>query len=417
VVPLTATRPPVPGATRPGPAVLAPPAPPAVACAALSVGYAGRPALTGLDLAVAPGETVALLGSSGSGKTTLLSVIAGFVAPLAGEVWLAGELASAPGRCLPPERRRIGMVFQDHALWPHLSVLDTVAYPFRRGGAPKADARRAARAILEQLNLGPLAERRPGQLSGGEQQRVGLARALACRPALYLFDEPTAHLDAGLRAMIMDEVARRRAADGAAAIYATHDAAEALAIADRVAVLHSGRLAQSGPPADVYAEPDDLPVARLTGPVSVLDAPARPAAPGTCTIEVGEARATVPCSIASGAAPSASGAAPSAPGAAPSAPGAAPSAPILLVRPDWARLSAAPPEPPGSSERPGSPERPDAALPGNLREVRFRGPHTDYHLATPAGPLLIREPGPPRLPPGPARWTLLQARLMPRDPP
>ena len=140
------------------------------------------------------------------------------------------------------------MVFQDHALWPHLSVLDTVAYPLRRAGAPKSAARRAARDILEQMGLGPLAERRPGQLSGGEQQRVGLARALASGPGIYLFDEPTAHLDASLRAQILEEVARRRAADGAAAIYATHDAAEALAIADRVAVLHSGRMAQAGPP-------------------------------------------------------------------------------------------------------------------------------------------------------------------------
>ena len=211
------------------------------------------------------------------------------------------------------------MVFQDHALWPNLSVLNTVAYPLRRAGAAKAAARAAAQAILAQMNLAPLAERRPGQLSGGEQQRVGLARALACEPALYLFDEPTAHLDASLRAAILEEVARRRAADGAAAIYATHDAAEALAIADRVAVLHSGRLAQAGPPADVYAEPDDLAVARLTGPVSVLQAPVRAAAANRYTIDVGDAQATVPAGSAPGADPAA--------------------APAILVRPDWARLA------------------------------------------------------------------------------
>ena len=218
-----------------------------------SAGHGGPTALAGLDLTVAPGETVALLGVSGSGKTTLLNAIAGFVAPVAGEIWLAGELAAGPGRSVPPERRRIGMVFQDHALWPHLSVLDTVAYPLRRAGASRAAAHRGAHDILAQMNLTRLAERRPGQLSGGEQQRVGLARALACRPAVYLFDEPTAHLDASLRGQILMEVARRRAADGAAALYATHDAAEALAIADRVAVLHSGAMAQAGPPAEVYA--------------------------------------------------------------------------------------------------------------------------------------------------------------------
>ncbi|HEY6479709.1 MAG TPA: ABC transporter ATP-binding protein [Streptosporangiaceae bacterium] len=344
--------------------------PDAVACTGLSVGHGGPPALAGLDLAVAPGETVALLGSSGSGKTTLLNAIAGFVPPLAGEIWLAGRLASGTDRSLPPELRRIGMVFQDHALWPHLSVLDTVAYPLRRAGASRAAARRDAQVILAQLDLGPLAGRRPGQLSGGEQQRVGLARALACGPAIYLFDEPTAHLDASLRAQILEEVARRRAADGAAAIYATHDAAEALAIADRVAVLHSGAMAQAGPPAAVYAEPADLAVARLTGPVSVLDAPVRAAAAGTCTIELGEARATVPAGRAPGA----------------------PAKPAVLVRPDWARLG--------------------GDLPGVVEEVRFRGPHTDYHVGTPAGTLLIREPGPPRAGPGPVRWSLLRARLM-----
>jgi hypothetical protein len=247
------------------------PGPDAVACAGLCVGYGpvghgGPPALAGLDLAVPPGETVALLGESGSGKTTLLNAIAGFVPPLAGEIWLAGELASGPGRSLPPERRRIGMVFQDHALWPHLSVLDTVAYPLRRAGASRA--------------------------------------------------------------------------------------------------------------AVVYAEPGDLTVARLTGPVSVLDAPVRAAAPGTCTIEVGEARVTVPAG---------------------SAPAAGAAAPVILVRPDWARLG--------------------GDLPGLVEEVRFRGPHTDYHVGTPAGPLLIREPGPPRAASGPVRWSLLRARLMPRDHP
>ena len=365
------------------PAITTLPLPAAVACAGLSVGY-GRPALGGLDLAVAPGETLALLGSSGSGKTTLLNAIAGFVAPLAGQIWLAGQLASGPGRLVPPERRRIGMVFQDHALWPHLSVLDTVAYPLRRAGASKSAAHRGAHGILEQMSLAPLAGRRPGQLSGGEQQRVGLARALAGAPALYLFDEPTAHLDASLRAQILDEVARRRAADGAAALYATHDATEALAIADRVAVLHSGRLAQLGTPAEVYAAPSDLAVARLTGPVSVLSAPLTPAGPALYTIRVAEFRAAVPATTAPGADRADHEGRPE---------------PVILVRPDWARLA--------------GPDT-DADLPGLVTEVRFRGPHTDYHVDTPVGPLLIREPGPPRAAPGPARWSLLRVRLIPR---
>ena len=389
-------------------ATTTPPRPDAVACAGLSVGY-GRPALAGLDLAVAPGETLALLGSSGSGKTTLLNAIAGFVAPLAGQIWLAGQLASGPGRLVAPERRRIGMVFQDYALWPHLSVLDTVAYPLRRAGASKAAAHRGARDVLEQMSLGPLAERRPGQLSGGEQQRVGLARALAGTPALYLFDEPTAHLDATLRAQILDEVARRRAADGAAAVYATHDATEALAIADRVAVLHSGRLAQLAPPADVYAAPADLTVARLTGPVSVLSAPLTPAAPHHYTLHLPTTQTTVPGTASPHTDLTTDPTTDPTTGlttgltTGPISP-TNPTDPAILVRPDWARL--ADPTIPAS---PGGP----ADLPGTITEVRFRGPHTDYHLTTPAGPLLIREPGPPRAAPGPVRWSLLRVRLMP----
>jgi iron(III) transport system ATP-binding protein len=379
----------------------APPVPDAVACAGLSVGY-GRPVLAGLDLAVAPGETLALLGSSGSGKTTLLNAIAGFVAPLAGQIWLAGQLASGPGRLVPPERRRIGMVFQDYALWPHLSVLDTVAYPLRRAGASKTAAHRGARDVLEQMSLGPLAERRPGQLSGGEQQRVGLARALAGTPALYLFDEPTAHLDASLRAQILDEVARRRAADGAAALYATHDATEALAIADRVAVLHSGRLAQLGRPADVYTAPADLTVARLTGPVSVLSAPVTPAAPRHYTLHVAEARTTVPATTAPHTDPTSDTTTGLTIDLTSPTSVTNPTDPVILVRPDWARLAD-----PSDLDDP-------ADLPGTITEVRFRGPHTDYHLSTPAGPLLIREPGPPRAAPGPVRWSLLRLRLLPR---
>jgi ABC-type Fe3+/spermidine/putrescine transport system ATPase subunit len=182
-------------------------------------------------------------------------------------------------------------------------------------------------------------------------------------------------------------VARRRAADGAAALYATHDATEALAIADRVAVLHSGRLAQLARPADVYTAPADLTVARLTGPVSVLFAPLTPAAPHHYTLHVAEARATVPATTAL------------------REPDRAASAPAILVRPDWARLA--------DPTTPASPDDP-ADLPGTITEVRFRGPHTDYYLTTPAGPLLIRESGPPRAAPGPVRWSLLRVRLMPR---
>lgn len=359
-----------------------------VACVELSAGHGRTPALSGVSLTVGPGETLALLGPSGSGKTTLLNAVAGFAPPLSGEIWLGGVRASAPGRCLPPERRGIGMVFQDYALWPHMSVLDTVAYPLRRAGASRAAARRGAMALLERMSLAALASRRPGELSGGEQQRVGLARALACEPAVYLFDEPTAHLDTQLRGQVLDEVARQRASSGAAAIYATHDAAEALAIADAVAVLHSGGLAQAGPPADVYAEPADLRVARLTGPVSLLRAPVLACEAGTATVGVGGAVAMVPCTAA--------------PGVGPAAAGAGPAGPVIMLRPDWAGFAAD-----------------GVGLPGTITDVRFRGPHTDYHVDTPAGTVLLREFGPPSRGRGPVRWSLSRAHLLsdsPSDP-
>ena len=192
---------------------------------------------------------LALLGPSGSGKSTLLNVIAGFISIRSGEIALGTRLVATPNRADPPERREVAFVFQDYGLWPHLTALDTVAYPLRRRGVRKEAARAQAQLILDRLGIGGLADRKPAQLSGGEQQRVGLGRALARQAVLYLFDEPTAHLDAHLRDVFLGVIAARRRETGAAAIYATHDAAEALGLADRVALLVEGRLIQVGTPA------------------------------------------------------------------------------------------------------------------------------------------------------------------------
>jgi iron(III) transport system ATP-binding protein len=246
---------------------------PAVEVADLVVQYAGAMVLRGVSLRVQPGEVLALLGPSGSGKSTLLHTVAGFLAPSAGTVRLGGRTVAGNGRPLPPERRDLAVVFQNYALWPHLSALDTVAYPARRRGAGRAQARSEALAIMERLRIAHLADRRPAELSGGEQQRVGLARALARRPSVYLFDEPTAHLDTHVRGVFLDELLARRRDTGAAAVYATHDAEEALGLADRVALLRDGQLVQVGTPQQVYDEPVDLFAARLTGPASVIDAP------------------------------------------------------------------------------------------------------------------------------------------------
>jgi ABC-type Fe3+/spermidine/putrescine transport system ATPase subunit len=239
----------------------------------LTVAYGSVTAVDRVSLVVWAGEVVALLGPSGSGKSTLLNAVAGFLAPGNGTIRMRSRVVAEPGRAEPPERRDVGVVFQNYALWPHLSAVDTVAYPLRRIGQSKTEARAEARRILTTLRIGQLADRRPAELSGGEQQRVGLARALARQASLYLFDEPTAHLDAHVRGVFLDELIARRSAAGAAALYATHDAEEALGLADRVALLNRGRLVQVGTPQDVYDRPVDLWAAQLTGPTSVLDLP------------------------------------------------------------------------------------------------------------------------------------------------
>ena len=189
---------------------------PALEIADLVVGYDGTPALRGVSLTVSPGEVLALLGPSGSGKSTRLHAVAGFLSPTAGTVRLGGTVAAGNGAYVPPERRDLGVVFQNYALWPHLCALDIVAYPVRRRGARRAQARTEALAIMARLRIDHLSGRRPAELSGGEQQRVGLARALARRPSLYLFDEPTAHLDTHVRAVFLEELAARRRDTGAA---------------------------------------------------------------------------------------------------------------------------------------------------------------------------------------------------------
>jgi ABC-type sugar transport system ATPase subunit len=236
----------------------------------LSIRYGSTQVLNSLNLAVGDGEIVALLGPSGSGKSTLLNAIAGFLPIFSGEILLAGRKVATPRHTEPPERREIAFVFQDYGLWPHLTSLDTVAYPLRRRGIQPGPARDQARDILQRLGIGELADRKPAQLSGGEQQRVGLARAMAREAAVYLFDEPTAHLDAPLRDVFLAELAARRRESGAAAIYATHDAAEALGLADRVALLVGGQVIQDGSPQQLYSEPVSVQAARLTGPASLL---------------------------------------------------------------------------------------------------------------------------------------------------
>ncbi|QDJ10574.1 Putrescine transport ATP-binding protein potG [Roseomonas mucosa] len=224
-------------------------------------------ALDGLDLAMPAGEFLTLLGGSGSGKSTLLRVVAGFERPDSGSVLLDGADLTP----LPPHRRPVNMMFQSYALFSHLSVFDNIAYGLRREGQGRAAVAQRVERLVALLHLQGLERRRPDALSGGQRQRVALARALARRPRLLLLDEPLAALDANLRERTGFELRALQRETGAGFIMVTHDQAEALSLADRVAVLAQGRIVQIGPPAEVYARPATRFVAGFLGAANILE--------------------------------------------------------------------------------------------------------------------------------------------------
>jgi len=245
----------------------------------IAMSYGSVQALAGLDLDVARGHLMTLLGPSGSGKTTALRLIAGFDRPDAGSIELGGETMVGPGVFVPPDRRRVGMVFQDYALFPHLTVARNVGY-----GVGKRERSQRVRDILELVGLSGKADRLPHELSGGEQQRVALARALAPDPRVILLDEPFSNLDAALRARVRNEVAEILRRSGTTAIFVTHDQEEALSLSDTVAVMHDGRIVQTGTPTEIYHHPADTWVAAFLGDADFL--PGR-AGDGSVTTSVG----------------------------------------------------------------------------------------------------------------------------------
>jgi iron(III) transport system ATP-binding protein len=224
--------------------------------------------LRGVDLDVADGSLTAVLGPSGSGKTTLLRVVAGFERADSGTVTLGSGLVDGPRRYVPPERRRLGYVPQEGALFPHLSVAANVSFGLR--GGRSAAGRRRVEELLELVDLAGLRDRHPHELSGGQQQRVALARALAVSPAVVLLDEPFTALDPALRASVRAEVVTILRTAGATAILVTHDQDEALSMADRVAVLRGGVVVQNATPHDLYREPLDPELARFLGEANLL---------------------------------------------------------------------------------------------------------------------------------------------------
>ena len=250
----------------------------------LTRSFGDRVVLRGLDLVVAPGEIAVLVGASGSGKTTLLRIVAGLEQADGGRVRLRGLVVDAPPsrRTVPPERRGLGMVFQEHALWPHLTAWENVALALPRGGrAPE----RAARDLLEAVELGMLADRRPATLSGGQQQRVALARALATGSDLLLLDEPLSSLDETVRDRLRPLIRDRLRDAGRAALLVSHDRVDAWRMADRLLVLEDGALAQAGPPQALYTAPATLTVARYMGAEGCL--PVRGDGAGQVRVAVG----------------------------------------------------------------------------------------------------------------------------------
>jgi putative spermidine/putrescine transport system ATP-binding protein len=227
----------------------------------LSAHYGTTQVLKDLSISVAAGELVSLLGSSGCGKTTTLRLVAGFLQPSGGRIRLGDRDLTT----LPAHARDIGLVFQNYALFPHLTVLDNVAFGLRQRGLARPDRTRRAMAMLERVGLSPLADRLPAALSGGQKQRVALARALVIEPPLLMFDEPLSNLDAKLRIDMRVEIRQLQRANGTTSLYVTHDQEEAFSISDRVAIMNAGRILQLDTPEVLYQKPASAFVARFVG--------------------------------------------------------------------------------------------------------------------------------------------------------
>jgi len=304
--------------------------------------FGGSPAVVDVTLAVAEGVFTTLLGPSGCGKTTTLRMIAGFYDPDRGEIYVRGR----PQRGVPPHRRPVSIVFQDYALFPHMTVFDNVAYGLRVRRLAPAVVRQKVGAMLDLLDLGGLAGRYPHELSGGQQQRVALARSLVIEPEVLLMDEPLSNLDAALRVRVRGEIRELQRRLGITTIYVTHDREEALGISDQVAVMHQGRLLQVGTPEDLYFRPGSRHVAGLVGDANFL--------PGEVA---GQRGSQLVVRIADVEMPAAG------------SPPAGRTAVTVLVRPDWWALVLAPGH--------------DAGLRGEVRAREFRGQVTRYWVHVP----------------------------------
>ncbi|MGH6896824.1 MAG: ABC transporter ATP-binding protein [Geminicoccaceae bacterium] len=294
-----------------------------------------------IDLAIRAGELMAVIGASGCGKSTLLRLIAGFLTPERGTIRIAGREVTHT----PPRARALGVVFQTYALFPHMTALENTAYPLKVRGVRPAERRARARETLETVGLGDLVHRLPHDLSGGQQQRVALARALVFRPRALLLDEPLSALDAALRVEMRDEIRRIQRAYDIATLHITHDQQEALSMADRVAVMRSGRIEQVASPRELYEHPMNRDVAAFVGHANLWPG----AISGSDSVETPLGRiATERHGLAIG------------------------HKVMVMVRPEKIRLGAAPP---GGSN----------TFAGEVRLDRFLGPVRQFDLAVRGG--------------------------------
>lgn len=235
--------------------------------------FGAETAVDAVDIEIAAGEFFCVLGSSGCGKSTLLRLISGLETLDDGAIILDGKQVSNSRLHVPPEERAVGFVFQSYALWPHMNVLENVAFPAEAQGKSKAAAQEAAMAHLDTVELTEFAERKPAALSGGQRQRVALARCLAGGARTILMDEPLANLDPHLRATMEEELMRFHKRAGVTTVYITHDQREAMALGDRLAVMQKGRFLQVGSPQDIYGKPNSEAVADFIGRGSILKLP------------------------------------------------------------------------------------------------------------------------------------------------
>jgi iron(III) transport system ATP-binding protein len=317
-------------------------------------------ALKDLSLEIEPGELFFLLGPSGCGKTTLLRTLAGFYLPDEGHVFFDQTDVSR----LEPHKRNTGMMFQSYALWPHMTVTQNVAFGLEERKIPKAEIRQRVAEALAAVRMSPYAERKPNQLSGGQQQRVALARALVIRPSCLLLDEPLSNLDAQLRLEMRAEIRRVCKAFRMTTVYVTHDQKEALSVADRMAILESGKILQVGTPLDVYRKPRYKTVASFIGEIDFLSARVlgRDGSRLRVQTEIGEFLATC-CDDAN-------------------APGAGANV-TVAIRPESWRFT--------------SENAKQNAVSGNIREVTYLGELAQFHFepsAAPKHPLKVLELNP-----------------------